>query len=62
MRRAPIHSLRVLAVIAGAIPARGQGREEGPIVIGERGPQWRRFELRKFEAALDLSARYQRDH
>ncbi len=62
MRRAPIHSLLVLAVIAGAIPARGQGREEGPIVIGERGPQWRRFELRKFEAALDLSARYQRDH
>lgn len=60
MRRVPIQPLIVLALAAGA--ARGQGRDEGPIVIGERGPEWKRFELHKFEAALDLNARYQRDH
>jgi len=53
------------ATLAGGSMVRGQVRaappDEGPIIVGQGGPAWKGFELRRLDAAFEFSGRKRSD-
>lgn len=62
MRTIQLLLMSGVATACGAARAQEQVIEDGPIIVGENKPKWTRFDLQRFQAALELQTRYRSDH